>query len=40
MSCWDAQEVLSRHRVWPGTTVDDALADRPEGKRIIVTQSD
>ena len=26
-SCWDAREVLSKHGVWPGTTVEDALGD-------------
>lgn len=26
-SCWEAREVLSRYRVWPGTTVEDALSD-------------
>lgn len=26
-SRWETQEVLSRHRVWPGTTVNDVLAD-------------
>ncbi len=26
-SCWDAREVLSRHGVWPGTTVEDVLRD-------------
>ncbi len=26
-SLWEAQEVLSRYGVWPGTTVEDALAD-------------
>jgi hypothetical protein len=26
-SCWDARNMLSRHGVWPGTTVEDALSD-------------
>jgi hypothetical protein len=26
-SCWDAREVLSKHGVWPGTTVEDVLGD-------------
>jgi hypothetical protein len=26
-SCWEAREVLSKHGVWPGTTLDDALSD-------------
>lgn len=26
-SRWETQEILSRHRVWPGTTVQDVLAD-------------
>ena len=26
-SCWDAREVLSKHGVWPGTTVEDILRD-------------
>ncbi len=26
-SCWDAREVLCKHGVWPGTTVEDVLSD-------------
>jgi Uncharacterised protein family (UPF0175) len=26
-SCWDAQAVLARHKVWPGTTVQDLESD-------------
>ena len=26
-SCWDARKVLLRLGVWPGTTVEDVLAD-------------
>lgn len=26
-SRWEAQEVLERHGVWPGTTVQDVLSD-------------
>ncbi len=26
-SCWEAREVLSKHGVWPGTTVEDVLSD-------------
>lgn len=26
-SCWDAREVLSKHGVWPGTTVEEILRD-------------
>jgi hypothetical protein len=26
-SCWEAREVLSKHGVWPGTTMDDVLSD-------------
>ncbi len=26
-SRWEAQDLLSRHGVWPGTTVEDVLAD-------------
>ncbi len=26
-SVWDAQAVLARHKVWPGTTVEDVRAD-------------
>ena len=26
-SCWEARELLSKHGVWPGTTVEDALCD-------------
>ena len=26
-SRWEAQEVLSRHGVWPGTTVEDVHSD-------------
>jgi hypothetical protein len=26
-SCWDAREILSKHGVWPGTTVADVLSD-------------
>jgi len=26
-SCWDARELLSKHGVWPGTTVEDVLSD-------------
>lgn len=26
-SCWEAREVLKRHGVWPGTTVEDVMSD-------------
>ncbi len=26
-SCWDAREILSKHGVWPGTRVEDAMGD-------------
>jgi hypothetical protein len=26
-SCWEARELLSKHGVWPGTTMDDVLSD-------------
>ena len=26
-SCWDARAVLSKHGIWPGTTVEEILRD-------------
>jgi len=26
-SCWDARELLSKHGVWPGITVEEILRD-------------
>lgn len=26
-SCWEARELLSKHGVWPGNTLDDVLSD-------------
>ena len=26
-SCWEAREVLSRYRVWPGNTAEDVAGD-------------
>lgn len=26
-SCWEARDVLKRHGVWPGATVEDVMSD-------------
>ena len=38
-SCWDAREILSKHGVWPGTTVEDALDDMETLKTMRTTRA-
>lgn len=38
-SCWEAREVLSNHRVWPGTTVEDVLTDMETLKALRVSEA-
>jgi hypothetical protein len=37
-SCWEAREVLSKYGVWPGTTVEDVLADMEMLKTMRTSQ--
>ena len=38
-SCWDAREVLSKHGVWPGSTVEDVLGDMEMLKTMRTVQA-
>lgn len=38
-SCWDARELLSKHGVWPGTTVEDVLSDLETIKTMRAAQA-
>jgi len=38
-SCWDAREVLSKHGVWPGTTVEDVVSDLETIKSMRAAQA-
>lgn len=37
-SCWEARDVLKRHGVWPGTTVEDVMSDMDMLKTLRATR--
>ena len=38
-SRWEAEAVLKRHRVWPGTTVEDVISDLETLERLRSAQA-
>jgi len=38
-SCWDARALLSKHGVWPGTTVEDVVSDLETIKTMRAAQA-